>query len=68
MTFSITPGAPFSLDAAAAFGFGPNTGRPAPERGVMRLAMVTDDLVHHAGELLTVTKRMKSDKSSARNG
>jgi DNA-3-methyladenine glycosylase II len=49
MTFSITPGAPFSLDAAAAFGFGPNTGRPAPERGVMRLAMVTDDLVHHAG-------------------
>jgi DNA-3-methyladenine glycosylase II len=49
MTFSITPGAPFSLDAAAAFGFGPNTGRPAPERGVMRLAMVTDDLAHHAG-------------------
>jgi hypothetical protein len=29
MTFSITPGVPFSLDAAAAFGFGPNTGRPA---------------------------------------
>jgi len=49
MTFSITPGAQFSLDAAAAFGFGPNTGRPTPERGVMRLAMVTDDLAHQAG-------------------
>jgi DNA-3-methyladenine glycosylase II len=46
---SITPDIPFSLDAAAAFGFGPNTGRPKPDKGVMRLAFVTDDLRHHAG-------------------
>jgi DNA-3-methyladenine glycosylase II len=44
---------PFSLAAAAAFGFGPNTGRPFPAGdAVMRLAFVTDDLRHHAGVLL----------------
>jgi hypothetical protein len=53
MIVSIMPDVPFSLDAAAAFGFGPNTGRPAPDRGVMRLAFVTDDLRHHAGVELT---------------
>lgn len=40
---------PFSLAAAAGFGFGPNTGRPFPERDVMRLAFVADDLRHHIG-------------------
>jgi DNA-3-methyladenine glycosylase II len=41
---------PFSLAAAAAFGFGPNTGRPFPAGGaLMRLAFVTDDLRHQAG-------------------
>jgi DNA-3-methyladenine glycosylase II len=53
MKFTITPDAAFSLDAAAAFGFGPNTGRPKPEGGVMRLAFVTDDFRHHAGVELT---------------
>ena len=38
MSVSITPDVPFSLDAAAAFGFGPNMGRPSPDGGVMRLA------------------------------
>jgi DNA-3-methyladenine glycosylase II len=49
VSVSITPDVPFSLEAAAAFGFGPNTGRPLPQGGVMRLAFVTDDLRHHAG-------------------
>ncbi len=41
---------PFSLAAAAAFGFGPNTGRPCPADDVMmRLAFVTDDFRHQAG-------------------
>jgi DNA-3-methyladenine glycosylase II len=39
---------PFSLAAAASFGFGPQTGRPFPD-GVMRLAFVADDLSHHVG-------------------
>ena len=47
-SFTITPDGPFSLAAAAAFGFGPNTGRPTPGRGEMRLAFVTDDMRHHA--------------------
>ena len=44
---------PFSLAAAAGFGFGPNTGRPS-EAGdaVMRLAFVTDDLRHQAGAVI----------------
>jgi DNA-3-methyladenine glycosylase II len=52
-TFTITPDAPFSLAAAAAFGFGPNTGRPKPEAGEMRLAFVTDDLHGQAAVHLT---------------
>ena len=47
-SFVIVPDGPFSLAAAAAFGFGPNTGRPGPAGGEMRLAFVTDDMRHHA--------------------
>jgi DNA-3-methyladenine glycosylase II len=47
-TFTIVPDGPFSLAAAAAFGFGPRTGGPAPGGGEMRLAFVTDDMRHHA--------------------
>jgi DNA-3-methyladenine glycosylase II len=44
---------PFSLAAAAAFGFGPNTGRPSPGGdAVMRLAFVTDDLRHQVGAVI----------------
>lgn len=48
-TFTIQPDEPFSLAAAAGFGFGPNTGRPEPSGNEMRLAFVTDDMRHHAG-------------------
>jgi DNA-3-methyladenine glycosylase II len=44
---------PFSLAAAASFGFGPSTGRPFPDARVMRLAFVADDLRHHVGVTLT---------------
>jgi DNA-3-methyladenine glycosylase II len=44
---------PFSLTAAAAFGFGPSTGRPYPADEAMRLAFVTDDLQHQVGVLLS---------------
>jgi DNA-3-methyladenine glycosylase II len=47
-TFTIQPDGGFSLAAAAAFGFGPNTGRPEPAGSEMRLAFVTDDMRHHA--------------------
>jgi DNA-3-methyladenine glycosylase II len=49
-TAELHPDTPFSLGAAAAFGFGPNTGRPhaGPGAGEMRLAFVTDDMRHHA--------------------
>jgi DNA-3-methyladenine glycosylase II len=53
MKFTIKPDTPFSLAAAAAFGFGPSTGRPAPAAAEMRLAFVTDDMNHHAGVHLT---------------
>jgi DNA-3-methyladenine glycosylase II len=43
---------PFSLTAAAAFGFGPGTGRPHPFDDLMRLVFVTDDLQHQVGVLL----------------
>lgn len=49
ITADLHPDTHFSLAAAAAFGFGPNTGRPAPGAGEMRLAFVTDDMRHHAG-------------------
>jgi DNA-3-methyladenine glycosylase II len=44
---------PFSLAAAAGFGFGPNTGRPFPEGDAMRLAFVADDLRHHVGAAIS---------------
>jgi DNA-3-methyladenine glycosylase II len=44
---------PFSLAAAAAFGFGPNTGRPYPAEAVMRLAFVADDMRHQVGVLIS---------------
>ena len=47
-TYTIVPDGPFSLAAAAAFGFGPNAGRAKPAAGEMRLAFVTDDMRHHA--------------------
>ena len=46
--FTIQPDGPFSLAAAAGFGFGPNTGRPEPAGNEMRLAFVIDDMRHHA--------------------
>jgi DNA-3-methyladenine glycosylase II len=46
--FTIQPDGAFSLAAAAAFGFGPNAGRPEPAGNEMRLAFVTDDMRHHA--------------------
>lgn len=52
MKFTITPDGPFSLPAAASFGFGPATGRTEPADG-MRLAFVTDDMAHHAAVRLT---------------
>jgi DNA-3-methyladenine glycosylase II len=44
---------PFSLSAAASFGFGPNTGRPAPGDNLMRLAFVADNMRHHLGVVVT---------------
>jgi DNA-3-methyladenine glycosylase II len=43
---------PFSLAAAAGFGFGPNTGRPFPDGDVLRLSFVADDLRHYVGVVL----------------
>jgi DNA-3-methyladenine glycosylase II len=44
---------PFSLAAAAGFGFGPNAGRPSQAGDpVMRLAFVADDLRHQAGAVI----------------
>jgi DNA-3-methyladenine glycosylase II len=52
-TFTITPDAPFSLAASAAFGFGPNMGRPKSDGAQLRLAFVVDDLHGQAGVHLT---------------
>jgi DNA-3-methyladenine glycosylase II len=66
-SFTTTPDGPFSLAAAAAFGFGPNAGRPQPAGAEMRLAFVTDDMRHHAAVHLTgrrdgaVTAAIESD-------
>jgi DNA-3-methyladenine glycosylase II len=49
--FEIEPRGPFSLAAAAGFGFAGTIGAPAFD-GALRLAFVTDDLRHHAGVLL----------------
>jgi DNA-3-methyladenine glycosylase II len=56
-SFTITPDGPFSLAAAAAFEFGPSTGRPEPAGAEMRLAFVTDDMRHHAAVHLTQRRR-----------
>lgn len=48
----LTVDGPFSLAAAAAFGFGPNAGRPAPGEDMMRLAFAADDLVSQAGAVI----------------
>lgn len=48
----ITVDGPFSLSAAASFGFGPNEGHPHPDAGVMRLAFVADDLDSYAAAVL----------------
>lgn len=50
--FVIEPDAAFSLEAAASFGFGPNTGRPKPDGDLMRLAFVADGYREHAGVVL----------------
>jgi DNA-3-methyladenine glycosylase II len=44
---------PFSLSAAASFGFGPNAGNPDPDAAVMRLAFVADDLDSYAAAVVT---------------
>jgi len=52
ITEEIHPDTPFSLAAAAGFGFGPLAGRPEPGgdgASEMRMAFVTDDMRHHAG-------------------
>jgi DNA-3-methyladenine glycosylase II len=51
--FTIQPDTAFSLAAAAAFEFGPKTGRPTSAGGEMRLAFAADDMYHHAGVRLT---------------
>ena len=52
-SFTDPPDAPFSLQAAASFGFGPNTGRPTVDGAAMHLAFVTDDLRHQAAVWLS---------------
>lgn len=49
----IRPRGPFSLRAAAEFGFGPNAGRPPPFDGTMRLAFAVDGGHGYAGVALT---------------
>jgi DNA-3-methyladenine glycosylase II len=71
--FTIQPDGPFSLAAAAGFGFGPNTGRPEPAGNEMRLAFVTDDMRHHAavrlaqvpGGAIAVTVDTEADPDAA---
>jgi DNA-3-methyladenine glycosylase II len=43
---------PFSLTAAASFGFGPRVDSPDADSQLMRLAFVTDDLRHHAAAVV----------------
>jgi DNA-3-methyladenine glycosylase II len=54
--FEIVPRGPFSLEAAAGFGFGGSIGAP-PFDGAMRLAFAVDGFAEHAGVLL----RQRSD-------
>ena len=51
-SFVIEPDGPFSLSAAASFGFGPNMGRPKPDGDLMRLAFALDGYTEHAGVVL----------------
>ena len=51
-TTEILPRGPFSLKAAAEFGFGPTEGRPPPFDGAMRLAFPLDDGSGYAGVIL----------------
>ena len=48
----ITPRGPFSLEAAAGFGFGPNEGRPPAFDGALRLAFPVDGGRGYAGAVL----------------
>jgi len=48
----ITPRGPFSLQAAAEFGFGPNSDRTLRYDGVMRLAFPVDGGRGYAGAML----------------
>jgi DNA-3-methyladenine glycosylase II len=48
----IIPRGPFSLAAAAGFGFGPNEGRPPPFDGAMRLAFGVDGGHGYAGAVI----------------
>jgi DNA-3-methyladenine glycosylase II len=75
ITAELHPDTPFSLAAAAAFGFGPTSGRPRTGHagsgtGEMRLAFVTDDMRHHARVHLaqrpdgTVTAAVDSEADS----
>lgn len=52
VTLNLLVDGPFSLAAAASFGFGPNSGRPEPDSGLMRLAFVGDDLDTHVGAVV----------------
>lgn len=49
--FQIAPRGPFSLEAAAGFGFGGTIGAPVYD-GAMRLAFAVDGFAQHAGVLL----------------
>jgi DNA-3-methyladenine glycosylase II len=51
-TSTIAPRGPFSLRAAAEFGFGPNEGRPPAFDGAMRLAFAVDGGRGYAGAVL----------------
>lgn len=51
-TLQLTPRGPFSLKAAAEFGFGPNEGSPPPFDGAMRMAFPVDDGRGYAGAVL----------------
>lgn len=52
ITSTIVPRGPFSLRAAAEFGFGPNEGRPPAFDGAMRLAFAVDGGRGYAGAVL----------------
>ncbi len=51
-SFELPPRGPFSLKAAAEFGFGPNQGRPPAFDGAMRLAFGVDGGRGYAGAVL----------------